>query len=475
MTKYLLSVLVLAGCASAPGRRDLPTPVVPPTAWSGATTPGPVAQKWWCQLGAEALDSLIAEALAHNFDLQAAGARLQQARAQSRLAGASSWPQLAASASTSRRKQNFIGFPIPGGEDRVNSTTSDNFGVDLSASWEIDLWGRLRAGAQAAVADWQAVRADWRGARLSLAAQTARAYFAVVEAQRQVSLAEATADNYRISTELITSRYQRGLQSSLDVRLGRSSLALARATLQQRRQQLDRARRQLELLLGRYPGADLVLGADLPAIGAPVPSGLPAELIGRRPDLAASERRLAAADRRLAEARRALYPRISLTGSGGRSSDALADLLDGDFSVWNLVGNIGQPLLQGGRLRAGVDLAGAGVEQAVANYAQTALRAYSEVELSLAAEGFLDQQQRALEEAAAEAVAARQLAEDRYGKGLANLITLLESQRRAFDAESRLLGVRRQRLDARIDLHLALGGGFAPEAESAPPAVEDIQ
>ncbi len=475
MIRYLIIVPLLVACASAPGSQKLPAVVAPPPAWSVPQGEGAIEQKWWSQLGAAGLDSLVAEALTHNFDLQAAGARLQQAASQARIAGASQWPQLAASASGSRRKQNFIGFPIPGGDGQVNSTTSDNFGVDLSASWEIDLWGRLRAGAQAGVADWQAARADWQAARLSLAAQTARAYFAAVEARHQVNLAAATVGNYRISTELITSRYRRGVQSSLDVRLGRSSLASAEAVLQQRRQQLDRAQRQLELLLGRYPGAAVELAAELPAVGAPVPAGLPAELIGRRPDLAASERRLAAADRRLVEARRALYPRISLTGSGGRSSDALADLLDGDFSVWNLIGNISQPLLQGGRLRAGVDLAGARVEQAVANYAQAALRAYAEVELALASEGFLDQQQRALEEAAAEAVAARQLAEDRYGEGLADLITLLESQRRAFDAESRLLGVQRQQLDARIDLHLALGGGFAPSAEFVPTSMETSQ
>jgi NodT family efflux transporter outer membrane factor (OMF) lipoprotein len=442
--------------------------VPPPESWTAGRTPagGAVANSWWNHLGTAALDSLVTEAWAHNYDLQAAAARLDMAQAQARLAGAPLQPQLSATAGGARRKQNFIGFPLSAEGGAVPRSTTSNYGVDLNLSWEVDLWGRLRAGAAAALADLQATGADLRGAYLSLAAQTARAYFAAVEARRQVELAAATVENYRLSTEQIHHRYQRGLRSSLDLRLGRSNLAAARAALQQRRQQQDRVRRQLELLLGRYPEAALEVEGELPVLAEPVPAGLPADLIGRRPDLAASERRLAASERRLAAARAALYPRISLTASGGRSSSELGDLLDGDFSVWNLVANISQPILQGGRLRAGVDLARAEADQALLVYAGSVLRAYAEVEEALAAEVFLAAQEEALAVAVEEALAARQLAAARYGKGLADLITLLEAQRRAFDAESRLLAVRRQRLDGRVDLHLALGGGFAaPESE----------
>ena len=311
------------------------------------------------------------------------------------------------------RKQNFVGFPIPGSAGQVLSSTSTSYGVNLNLSWEVDLWGRLRAGTQAAIADAQAAEADWAGARLSLAAQTARAYFAAVEAGRQVELAHATVENYRVSTEQIQRRYRRGLRSSLDLRLGRSSLAAAQATLEQRRQQQDISLRQLELLLGRYPSASIAVGSELPAVDGAVPAGLPADLIARRPDLIAAERRLAAADRRLVGARRALLPSISLTASTGRSSSALGDLLNGDFSIWNLVSNISQPFLQGGRLRAGVDQAAGAAEGALFGYAQSALRAYGEVETRLSFEGFLADQEQALATAATEATAARVLAEER--------------------------------------------------------------
>ena len=478
---FLLFIpIALLSCASAPGVQHPELAARSPATWAAdPAVEGEVDGLWWSSFSDARLEELVDEALAHNYDLQATATRLQIAQAQARIAGAPLQPQISATASGSRRKQNFIGFPIPGGNGQVPSSTSDNLGINLNLSWEIDLWGRLRAGQAAALADLQAVEADLRGAHLSLAAQTGRAFFAAVEAGRQVELAQATVENYRLSTEQIHSRYQRGLRSSLDLRLGRSSLAAAEAVLQQRSQLQDRILRQLELLLGRYPSAAVAVGTELPALTAAVPAGLPADLVARRPDLVAAERRLAAADRRLAEARTSLYPRISLTASGGRSSDELKDLLDGDFGVWSLLANLTQPILQGGRLRAGVDLARAGKKQFFALYAQSALRAYAEVESALAAEIFLAAQEAALQTATAEALAARQLAEERYGKGLADLITMLEAQRRAFDAESRLLSVRRQRLDARIDLHLALGGGFAGNSESVSsdlsPRAENLQ
>jgi multidrug efflux system outer membrane protein len=458
----------LSACASAPTVQHPPIDAKVPTEWSPSSAPPPA--DWWTQLGDARLDSLIASALRDNFDLQAAAGRLAQAQAQARIAGASQQPNIGISGSGARRKQNFVGFPIPGSQGQVLSTTTNSYGISLSSSWELDLWGGLRAGTRAALADAQAVQAEFYGAQLSLAAQTARAYFAAVEAKRQVALADATVDNYRLSNEQIDSRYQRGLSSSLELRLGRANLAAAEATLEQRRQQLDRSRRQLELLIGRYPSGHIDTGDQLPSLVDSVPAGLPAELVGRRPDLMAAERRLAAADNRLRQARRQLLPRISLTASTGTSSNELTNLLNGDFSVWNLLANISQPILQGGRLRAGIELAQGGVDGARATYAQSALRAYAEVEQSLSGAAFLSRQEEALQTATTEAQAARALAEERYAKGLSDLITLLDAQRRAFDAESRLLSVQRLRLDARIDLYLALGGGFADAPLSFQPA-----
>ncbi len=202
----------------------------------------------------------------------------------------------------------------------------------------------------------------------------------------------------------------------------------------------------------------------MPQLPGPVPVGLPAELVARRPDLVSAERRLAAADERLRQARRQLYPRFSLTAGGGTVSDQLGDLVDGDFRVWSLLANLTQPLFQGGRLRAGVDRAAAGSDELLAAYAGLALDAFREVESALAAEQHLIERERHLAEAARQLGAARRLAEDRYRSGLGDYLLVLESQTRELVAESELLSLRRELLHNRIDLHLALGGGFGEPA-----------
>ncbi len=418
------------------------------------------------------LATYVYEALEQNHDLQVAATRVEAAGAQARIAGAALSPHLSANTDGSRRRQNFIGFPIPGAGTEVLSSTTTTYGAALNLSWELDLWGRLRAGKSAALADLQASLADMEAARLSLVAQTARAFFAALESTGQVRLSESTVENLRLAAEQIRQRYVRGLRPSLDLRLALSNEATAAAVLQQRLRARDAALRQLELLLGRYPSATIRTGELLPSLPPAVPTGLPADLISRRPDLIAAERRLAAAGARVTEARRALYPRLSLTASGGRSSSELKDLLDGDFAVWNLVSNLSQPLFQGGRLRAGVDLASATSEQALIRFVQSALRAFGEVEAALAAEHYLARQEVSLRSAAAEAGAGHMLASERYRQGLEDMTTLLEAQRRAFNADSQLLLVQRQRIDARIDLHLALGGDFDSATDETPESTE---
>ena len=461
-----VAVSVLYSCASSPRIQHPSLGAAPPAGWSageaGSAQPDSL---WWSSFGDAELDTVVTEALAHNLNLQAAAGRMSAAAAQAKIAGAPLSPQVGVGFSAARRKQNFLGLPIPGAAGVVAST-SNSYGVSLDLAWEIDLWGRLSAGKAAALADYQAAQADFAGARLSLSAQTAKAWFAAVEARRQMELSRSTVENLKTSSDLVRARYERGLRPSLDLRLSLATLAGAEALYQQRQIIYDRTVRQLELILGRYPAADLRLSTDLPALPDGIPAGLPADLVARRPDLAAAERRLAASSARVKLARRSLYPRISLTASSGRSSQELGDLLKGDFGVWALMANLTQPLFQGGRIRGNIDLARSHSEQALALYAQSVLGAYAEVESALAAEGYLADRQAALQAAAEQSLAARQLAEDRYATGLTDLITLLEAQRGAYDSESQLLAVRRQRLENRVDLHLALGGGFTGPART---------
>ncbi len=453
-------VALLSACATVPLEEpalDLETP----EAW---TTPTPEAAPasgpgWWAAFGDSQLDAAVNEALEHNYDLQAAAASVAAASAQARIAGADLKPQVSAGFDASRRQQVFVGLPIPG-SGGVLKSTSTSFGASLNVSWEADLWGRLRAGQAAAVADAQAAEADYAAARLSLAGQVTKAWFGVVEAERQVELARDTVASRRTTEERIAARYRRGVAPSLELRLARSNLAAAESTLELRRRQFDVAGRQLETLLGRYPRGEAGSGTPLPSVPPEIPAGLPSELVARRPDLQAAERRLEASGLRVHEARRALYPRITLTGSGGTSSDSLGDLVDGDFTVWSIAGGLLQPIFQGGRLRAAVDFAEASRDRALALYTQSVLRAFAEVESALAAERLLAAEEAAQAVATEESTAAVRLAEDRYNAGVGDYLTILESQRQAFLTESRLLTLRALRLSNRADLHLALGGGF---------------
>ena len=209
----------LFGCASAPPIETPELTMNVPGEWSGGTlASGVVAPDWWTDFGDEALSAAIETAVEQNYDLQAAAARLELAVADARFSAGALMPSLQASYNGIRRKQNFVGFPIPGAEDRVLSTVFTNQSSSIDVSWEIDLWRKLRAGEQAALADLQRSAADLRGAQLSIAGQTAKAWFAIAEAQQQVSLSEATVNNFQQSSERVRDRFESGVRPALDLR-----------------------------------------------------------------------------------------------------------------------------------------------------------------------------------------------------------------------------------------------------------------
>jgi len=461
-------LLLAAACVKAPPVSTPDIDVEVPDRWSvDDVSTLEVDAEWWTTFNDPRLNDLVDLALERNWDLQAAIARVDRAEAQARMAGADLKPTVDAGLNAARQKVNFRGFPIGGGG--TPTATFNGYDASLSVFWEVDLWGRLRAGAAAAVADVQASESDLRGIRQSLAGRTAKLWFAIAEAQEQVQLADESVVSFRGVASKIRSRYIKGVRPALDLRLALSNLTAAQASLESRKRQLDALVRQLEVLLGDYPDRDIeefFAIQDLLPTPPPVPAGLPADLVARRPDLVSAERRLAAADQRWVSAKRSLYPRLSLTASGGTSTQEFGDLLDGDFSVWSIAAGLVQPIFQGGRLRANIAGSEATRDESLAIYAGSVLLAYSEVEIALAAEGFLRERERHLAESAHQLVAAERLAGDRYRFGVGTYLELLESQTRAFITQSELLTVRRQRLENRVNLHLALGGGFEMNPES---------
>ena len=459
----VIAFIALAGCArpiTAPATRTLR--VAPPAEWTGGELDSATLDTdWWTYFNDTDLNRAIAEALEGNHDLRATAIRIDMARADAAIAGAALLPTADLALNRSQQRQNFIGFPFPGAlPGEVLSTTSINYGLRLNASWEPDLWGRLQAGELAAVSNVQMRYADLAAARLSLTGQVARAWFAAVEAQRQLILAEVSLDSFRVSSDTVRARFAAGLRPSLDLRLALTEVARAVATMEQRLEQRDRAVRGLEVLIGRYPSGDYVLTARLPEVPRDVPGALPSELVHRRPDLVSAELNLVVSDARLAQAQADLRPRFSLTGATGTASNNLLDLLDNNLFIWSFVGNFAQPIFNGGRLRATVDRNLSAAEEALATYESRVLGSYREVESALAAEQVLARREEAHREAITQSDAAEVLAEERYRLGLTDIITVLSAQRTADTSESQLLSVRRARLDNRVELHVALGGGF---------------
>jgi outer membrane protein, multidrug efflux system len=457
LKSLVVSALLLIGAGCSSSKPESTT--VAPQVWTVATSAGKVADRWWESFGDTNLVGLVEEALVENHDLKAMKARIDAAMEQSRIIGADRLPSLDAQFGSQRQQQIFVGLPIPGAAGPLK-TRSTAHTFNLVANWELDLWGRVRSSRQAALADYLAATDDLRGARLSLVAQTVRGWLRLVESRQQLGLASQTVQIFESTSRTVRDRYERGLVSPLDLRLALSSESSARALVQLRKSESNDARRQLEALLGRYPAGTLDPAIALPELIADVPAGLPSELLERRPDLQAAKWRVEAATQRTSEAKASLLPRISLTAGGGRTSSELGDLLDHDFSLWSIAGNAAQPIFQGGRLRSNVRLQKARARESFENYEAALLTAFREVETSLANESLLKEREFELGEAARQAKAAEKLAAERYRAGLEPFVTLLESQRRALDSEGQLLTVRRNRLDNRVALHLALGGGF---------------
>lgn len=452
-TIFLALALGVGACATdLPARPSLDPPTEIPDAWdsgdSGAVMP------WAEDIEDPRLRELIDRALARNFDLQSVVARVDAARARARIAGADRLPQADLEFTAARTKRSSI----------INPNAADNTITNLTLAgelaWELDVWGRLRASTRAALAEYQAAESDLSAARLLLSANIARAWFDAVEADQQVILAGRTLNSFQNSLDLIEQRFQRGIGTALDVRLARGNVATGRANLQLRLRLRDEALRALKVLVGEYPSTDIELARKLPQFDSRVPAGLPSELLLRRPDLRADQWRALAAGELVKASEKQLLPRFVLTASGGTASSSLHDLMDWDRLIWNLVGGITQPIFQGGRIRADIDLSRANEREILAIYAQTVLNAFAEVETSLAAEQFLTQQERALAVSVDEEKHALELAEQQYERGLVGIITLLETQRRAFNAESAWLATLNQKLQNRINIHLALGGDF---------------
>jgi len=446
----ILLFVVLTGCGVLP-QRDVQDAgdAVPPYWGDSGRQDMPLPSRWTETFGDSGLVALVDIALANNYELKAAAARVDAVVAQARIDGSSRWPQLSFMADHQQVQVREAGF----GSSRFSA-----FEALFGVSWEVDVWGRIRDQRQASLTEAQASQSDFYGARLSLAARVAQVYFELTEAKLQAVIVEQSIRDRAIITELVRGRFQRGLVRGLDLRLAMNDLVTAEAQLQEARNRIQSLARLLEILLGRYPsGQDLAADA-LPPLPVAVPAGLPAELLERRPDLIAAFSRLQAADLRTVSAQKLRLPRITLTAAGGSRSVDLTELVDPRAAAWNVFAGLMQPLFTGWRIEGEIHRNQARAEEAMNHYKNNALNAFREVEQALAAEEWLRHQEAALKKAVEYTESSQKLAVYSYRNGNIEILTLLDSYRSTLNAQTAYLSVTRQLLSNRINLYLALGG-----------------
>jgi multidrug efflux system outer membrane protein len=462
MMKRALALLVsaaIAGCTSLAGP-PLDTRMDIPGAYREAAPVDAVALSadWWKTYGSAELSTLIAEALKSAPDLAIAEARVRESEAQARIAGASLFPVLSASASSSRSESRAPGAARWSEDEGTRGA--------ISASYEIDFWGRNASGARAGRLGLQASRFDLDTARLTLVTGVASAYFQVLSLRGRLGVAR---DNVAIAERvlsLVNSRVKFGAASQLDLTRQQTAVLSQRAGIPPLEQQERQTLAALAILTGRTPQAFELKGdhvSDVPVPG--VAPGLPSDILARRPDLASAETTLAAAHANVGAARAAMLPSIQLTGSGGLATGLLLDLASPVRTV-----TIGLSLLQtifdGGRLGAQVDLTRGREEELLESYRKAILAALADVENALVAANRSREQEALQSQVRDIAERSLRLAELRYKEGADDLLTVLDAQRTLFQAQDQFAQVRLARLQASVGLFKALGGGWEMPAEA---------
>ena len=450
----LLFAAICGGCtAFRMDRPDEAARIDVPTAWTeaGAGSNGRISTGWLDEFTDPRMKQMVRTAIRQNQDLKAAAFRLRAAKESTIGARAARLPTLGAGAGYSRSYSEFgPGF------DR------ESYSLTLNASWEIDLWGRLRDLDEASWANYEAAVADFRGARLSLAVNTAKAWANLITAEQLLALSNATVASYKDNLRIMERRYRSNLLRSVDVQFGRNNVAAAERSVSSQTLNRNNAARSLEILLGQYPAASLKSATSLPTLKQDVPAGLPAGLIARRPDLVASRNAVYASAKLADAARKDLLPSLRLTGSTGNNSGSFNQLIDPGYLTWSAAASLAQTIYRGGvpsaEARAALDRNRASIHR----YVQDCLVAFREVESALEAERSLAQQEFFLLKEVEQAGLAEKQSERDLAMGIegSTVLEILEAQRRAVNARSSIIRLRNERLQNRLDLQLALGGDF---------------
>ncbi|MEM1133989.1 MAG: TolC family protein [Pseudomonadota bacterium] len=483
------SLLALPSCISFAPDKALPDTVAElPDSYGKEISQQTYQPKaWWSAFEDPMLDALVEEAMRDNLDIAASAARLEQVRAQARVARAALYPTLDATGASSYSDSplagtGFDGFgPGDGGDGggfpALDRLVIENYTLSLAAGYELDLFGRIRNDAAAALRDTLAARYDYRAIQLSTAAEVISAYFDIVDARRQIGLAESTINVLAERTAQTEGRFNQGLIDSLELYQIREDFRNVQSALPQREALLTSNEGRLALLLRDYPAAmSERLNQPLTPrlVFEPVPTGMPMELLSQRPDVAAAWFRMEAARLRVGARKAERFPRLSLSGSVGTQGANVSGAFDViDNWVLSLGANLTAPIFQGGRIRANIEAAEASYAEATANYAQSVLSAFREVVAALNSYEKNRERYTLIVSQRAEAEASLAVQQRRFSAGIGNYISYLDALRGLYQVDTSLSTAARDVAIARLDVHRALGGDWVMDSEVEPvPLIE---
>ncbi|MFH1717719.1 MAG: efflux transporter outer membrane subunit [Planctomycetota bacterium] len=467
----LLSVLLMAGCMVGPKYSKPETAADTNDGYFNAgkhvqdVNDFADAEMWWQRFGDPVTAELVRQMLENNYDLKASAARVLQAQATLAEVHGGRLPDVSYGLNRDRSKMSFNLGALGGGRfSFINETWSQN----ISVGYIVDLFGKLKRAERAAWAQMLAAEANEQALVNSMIATVIQARTDIATLQKRLAIARANTRSRQETLQIVERRYDEGLVGPVDVRLARENLEAAKALEPSIELSLIKAQYALDVLLGHRPGSSERLPqmpSDLPNLG-PVPIGLPASLLDRRPDVISAELSLRAANEQIGVSIAQLYPDLALTASYGSSADRWRDIWEHFAETYSALFGLSQPIFQGGRLRAQVDAAKARYQELAANYAGAVLTAMREVEDALVTEKMLQMQLEHTELRFKEAQAAENLSQERYRRGVESILSVLESEQRRRVSEEQLAILKGQMWTTRVNLHLALGGDWSPQSQT---------
>jgi len=455
------TLFTLSACSVGPAYKH--PQVAAPTDWQQQQTTDAnlwPTNDWWQGFGSQQLNALIGDAQRVNDDLAAAEARVRQAEAQVRIAGASLFPTIDVSGGATREKQQ-TSTTTGSSTTTAGTRYSTQYSAELGASYELDFWGKNRAAREAAVASAYANRYDKETVALTVVSSVANTYFQAIAYQERLDIAQQNFANAQMVLNALQREQEAGLTSALEVTQQATTVANLNATIPPLQLQLTQALNALAILVGKAPEELKVTLEKFDDLSAPqVKAGMPSELLARRPDVANAEAQLISANADIKSARAAFFPSISLTAQGGYVSSSLSSLISPANRVFSVSGDLTQAIFHGGALKGQYDYRKARYEELLADYHKAVISAFSDVDNALAAVQHTSDQLQLQQEAVNQAQRAYDYSQAEFRGGIINIITLLNTETSLFTARDTLLQVKYSHLQALVNLFNALGGGW---------------